>query len=669
MKCKTSPWVRQGVLIGLISAAFFSLGIFSACTEENGTDGSGDSDSDSDSDADSDSDSDSDSDADSDTDSDSDSDSDSDTDTDVDTDSDTDADTDTDTDTDTETDLDDIPIADFTVDEYAEYASTLTVNFDGSASTDPNGLELAYEWDFGNGDVDSGETVSYEFSGIDIYHVTLTVTNTLGLKDSISKPIALLEQMENYADFLNVSDIYEIAVEAAHEHSQIAFAETIGRTYEGLPILALKVSDNAHDPEDAEEPSVYFESGIHAREAVPREAMRLAIERLVGTYETDAEVKQWVDTVEIWFVMALNPDGVRECNNGNSGWRKNRHRTGIDLNRNWPFMWAQNGGSTDPSSSNYRGAYPASEAETQSLLALNWRERFLIGISNHSSVSGGLLLRPYTSSAEQAELDLIKDISNGIADGGHLQGNNPNPVPGLTGCTLFYEFNTISVILEFDAGGFWPDYDVGIDDAEYREGAWHYVLNRMSGPMLYGKVTDAQTGEPLIANFDIEEIEMSPNGDDPGCLLCEKRYSRPSGTYWKLLQSGDYTVTFSRPGYTPATTQVTVNDGRVKLDVALEKDSANLNPTASFVADKYDINEGEAVTFDASGSSDPDGDALIYSWTFGDEDRSDPDAVVTTTEPTVEHTFDLDPGTYLVVLEVDDQNGGKEKAYTPIFVR
>jgi plastocyanin len=222
--------------------------------------------------------------------------------------------------------------------------------------------------------------------------------------------------------------------------------------------------------------------------------------------------------------------------------------------------------------------------------------------------------------------------------------------------------------MEYDAGGFWPEYQTGIEDAQYRQGAWQYVLNRMSGPMLFGRVNDAQTGAPLIANFDIAEIEMSPNGDDPGCLLCEKRYSRPSGVYWKLLQPGDYTATFTRPGYKSTTAEVTVGDTRKQLDIEMEKDGSNLCPTAKFFADKYKIQKGGTVRFDSSGSSDPNGDPLTFNWTFGDEDRSKPEAIETTAETSIEHTFDADPGTYLVVLEVDDQNGGKEKAFASIMV-
>lgn len=61
-------------------------------------------------------------------------------------------------------------------------------------------------------------------------------------------------------------------------------------------------------------------------------------------------------------------------------------------------------------------------------------------------------------------------------------------------------------------------------------------------------------------------------------------------------------------------------------------------------------NEGSALSFSGSGSSDPDGDALTYSWNFGDNTTS------TGVSPT--HVF-ADNGQYIVTLTVSDAIGAK----------
>jgi len=63
-------------------------------------------------------------------------------------------------------------------------ASPLMVNFDGSASFDPNGLPLSFSWNFDDGTVVEGMNPSHEFVAPDnnpySFNVELTVTDSLG---------------------------------------------------------------------------------------------------------------------------------------------------------------------------------------------------------------------------------------------------------------------------------------------------------------------------------------------------------------------------------------------------------------------------------------------------------------------------------------------------------
>ncbi|MDS0301115.1 PKD domain-containing protein [Halogeometricum sp. S1BR25-6] len=73
-------------------------------------------------------------------------------------------------------------------------------------------------------------------------------------------------------------------------------------------------------------------------------------------------------------------------------------------------------------------------------------------------------------------------------------------------------------------------------------------------------------------------------------------------------------------------------------------------PTAGLVASGADLATDEEVTFDASGSNDPDGRIAEYRWDFGDE------TTTVTDGPSATHIYD-EPGTYTATVTVVDDDG------------
>jgi PKD repeat protein len=70
----------------------------------------------------------------------------------------------------------------------------LTVTFDGTASSDPDGSIAAYTWDFGDGSpAATGAVVNHTFTATGILQVTLTVADAAGLQHSFSQPITVLD--------------------------------------------------------------------------------------------------------------------------------------------------------------------------------------------------------------------------------------------------------------------------------------------------------------------------------------------------------------------------------------------------------------------------------------------------------------------------------------------
>ncbi len=182
---------------------------------------------------------------------------------------------------------------------------------------------------------------------------------------------------------------------------------SIGKSYQGRDIWAVKVSDNVGTDEN--EPEVLFDGNTHAREHITGEMAIYLLDMLVRGYVNgDARVRRVVNTREIFIVPMVNPDGVQYDISGGvfHYWRKNRQpnaattAVGTDINRNYGYHWGCcNGSSTSPSSSQYRGPSAWSTHEARALRdfinrrVVGGRQQIRAAISFHSA--GEQVLWPY----------------------------------------------------------------------------------------------------------------------------------------------------------------------------------------------------------------------------------------------------------------------------------
>jgi murein tripeptide amidase MpaA len=127
--------------------------------------------------------------------------------------------------------------------------------------------------------------------------------------------------------------------------------------------------------------------GTHSRElmnpdAIIELAVDLFVSHVVGadlTYGnrtwSAAEIKLILDTLDLWLVPCMNPDGREYVMNVDSLWRKNRRDNpgtdcdGVDLNRNFDVVWGVTQGQTSCAqcSDVYCGPQAFSEPETRNI--------------------------------------------------------------------------------------------------------------------------------------------------------------------------------------------------------------------------------------------------------------------------------------------------------------
>jgi len=151
--------------------------------------------------------------------------------------------------------------------------------------------------------------------------------------------------------------------------------QVIGTTHEGRSIYAVKISDNPNVNED--EPGVGFDALVHAREPQSMATLMYFMWYLLENYGINPEVTYLVNNRQIFCVPIFNPDGYEknraDAPSGGGMWRKNRRNNGtsygVDLNRNFGYMWGYDniGSSSTPSSETYRGPSAWSEPESQAV--------------------------------------------------------------------------------------------------------------------------------------------------------------------------------------------------------------------------------------------------------------------------------------------------------------
>ncbi|MFV2102006.1 M14 family zinc carboxypeptidase [Micromonospora sp. LOL_024] len=158
------------------------------------------------------------------------------------------------------------------------------------------------------------------------------------------------------------------------DHPTIARKVSIGTSYEGRDLVAVKISDNVATDEN--EPEILFNAQQHAREHLTVEMAIYLLNLFTDGYGSDSQITSLVNGREIWVVPSVNPDGSEYdiATGSYRSWRKNRQPNsgssyvGTDLNRNWSYNWGCCGGSSGSTSSDtYRGPSAFSAPETQAL--------------------------------------------------------------------------------------------------------------------------------------------------------------------------------------------------------------------------------------------------------------------------------------------------------------
>ncbi|MCW4017060.1 MAG: PKD domain-containing protein, partial [Candidatus Bathyarchaeota archaeon] len=317
----------------------------------------------------------------------------------------------------------------------------------------------------------------------------------------------------------------------------------------------------------------------------------------------------------------------------------------------------------NPGNNDYFGTIPAQQYGTTVIYKIYASDRFgSTDVSTEYSYVVGDLIAPVIVSVDQIPFavdadQLVKIIAN---------VTEPTSASGVKKVTLWYKINDDWVVNGMGLDdGLWAAtipgqkqgntvqyYVEAFDNAgnSAKTSIFSYIVmipNNLPTAEFSVSPSTAYTDENI--NFD-----GSASSDSDGNIVNyfwnfgDETYSYGETTSHEYAESGEYTVSLSvtdNRGGTDTTTKT------ITIENMLPPEEPNNKPLAAFTHSPEPAYATEAVTFDASGSSDSDGQIVGYSWNFGDG--------TTGTGKTATHVYsDID--SYTVKLTVTDNEGATD---------
>ena len=143
-----------------------------------------------------------------------------------------------------------------------------------------------------------------------------------------------VSEMANW-DRYPTYDVYvQMMNDFAANYPEICTVESIGNTVEGRELLVAKISDNVNTEED--EPEFFYTSTMHGDETTGYVLMLRLIDTLLTSYNSNPEIKNLVDNIEIYINPNANPDGSYAGGNSTVSGASRTNANGVDINRDFP---------------------------------------------------------------------------------------------------------------------------------------------------------------------------------------------------------------------------------------------------------------------------------------------------------------------------------------------
>lgn len=372
------------------------------------------------------------------------------------------------------------------------------------------------------------------------------------------------------------------------EHPERCTYFELGTLDSGRKLMFCRINNGQPDGK----PRFLYTSTMHGDELTGMILMLRLIDELCTSNEP--RILNLINNLDIFICPNTNPDGTYYGGNHTVWGATRKNANEVDLNRHYPDF--------------DKGSHPDGEwcyqNETQRLMDLAQDYLFTMAANYH----GGSEVMNYpwdTHPSLHADDEWWKLVCREYADQCHEHDSNYMNMSHQNadhGIINGYQWYTISGSRQDYMNYYAQCREVTIECSySYTPNAsllpmyWDYNHNSILSYMeqclngIHGRVTDAETGEPIEVTVSIEGHDH--HGSEVSSHL-------PAGDYHRPIKGGTYDVTYSAYGYLPQTITLSVNDNEaVTQDVQLVPDPDNTALFADFNTDREMVTTGKPVRF------------------------------------------------------------------------
>ncbi len=545
------------------------------------------------------------------------------------------------------------------------------IAFDGRGSSDPEGQPLTYAWNFGDGATATGATPSHAYSSAGTYTVSLVVND--GAQNSAPATTTATVTSTNAPPIAVAGGPY-----SGTAGQPIAFDGRGSSDPEGQPLTyAWNFGDGA-TATGATPSHAYSSAGTYTVSLVVNDG---AQNSAPATTTADVQpaggggativlkngLNGYTGTDDAYMIGSSNRV---DANTGG------RYEVRIGKRNNTP---AQPGvfrfdlssipaGSTIQSATlrlyNFNSSTSATTVFGAYRLVKLWNEGTQSGPRNENGAvcwsSAQLGILPWSGAGASAASDAATNN-----DPSFDRKATPEAVTTIAGASRWYEWNVTSAVQQWVAGS-WNNNGILIQPVDLAtQSERGFYSSEASNPDLRPELV-VTIGDGGPVNLPPIADAGGPYTGTPGQPVAfnGSGSSDPEGqplTYsWTFGDGATATGATPTHAYAAAgsyTVTLVVNDGGLNSQPATTTASigAGNQPPIADAGGPYTGTPGQPVAFNGSGSSDPEGQPLTYSWTFGDG--------ATATGATPTHAYAA-AGSYTVTLVVNDGGLNSQPATT-----